>query len=139
MKNLTKVIIVLLILCAMPFNAIIAFAADAEATGTSRLANVTSSAFDFTITGNEGYATIQYVGNDGFAYAAVSVKVEKRFLLAFWNDVDEWSTTSTSQRATLGHIFALSSSGTYRATLTLEVTGTNGATEVITDVITVKN
>ena len=138
MKKITKAIIVLLLLCAIPFNAITAFAVETKSTVSPRLAHITYSAFDFSITGNEGYSTVQYMGSDSFVYATVCVKIEKRFLLAFWNDVDEWSTTSTLQSATLGHIFVLSSSGTYRATLTLEVTGTNGATEVITDVITVK-
>lgn len=139
MKKFTKLLIVLFLLCALPLNAITAFASETEATVSPRIAHISSSTFDFPIVGNEGYATIQYIGNDTFAYATVRVKVEKRFLLAFWNDVDEWSTTSTSQSAALTHVFALNGSGTYRATFTLEVTGTNGATEVITDTITQKS
>lgn len=142
MKNSTKAIIVLFLICIIPFNAVTAFASEAEISNglsvTPRLANLAYSTFDFVATSSEGTATIIYAGSGSFSHISVHVKVEKRFLLAFWNDVDEWSTTSTSSTATLSHVFALDGNGTYRATLTLEVTGTNGTVETATDTITYK-
>jgi hypothetical protein len=60
-------------------------------------------------------------------------------LLAFWNDVDEWSTSSSTAYATLSYTFALDGKGTYRATFTLDVTGNDGTVETVTDSITIKN
>lgn len=142
MKNITKAIIVLFLICIIPLNAVTAFASESEVSNgfsvTPRLTNLTNSVFNFVAAEDSGTATITYIGSGSFSRASVHVKVEKRFLLAFWNDVDEWSTTSTSSTATLSHVFALNGSGTYRATFTLEVTGTNGTVETVTDTITYK-
>ena len=142
MKKIAKSLIILLLLCVMPFNAVTAFASESEDSAgfaiTPRMSNLAYSYSTFDIINNEGYATILFEGTNNFSYATVHVKVEKRFLLAFWNDVDEWSTSSSASYGTLTHTFALDGKGTYRATFTLDVTGNDGTVDTITDTITVK-
>jgi hypothetical protein len=66
----------------------------------------------------------------------LTVKVEKRFLLVFWNEVGTWSSTSTELYGYFSHVMPLNGSGTYRATFTLEVLGKDGTLDVITDTLT---
>lgn len=99
------------------------------------LEHVSNSSFDFSALSDGGHVSVSYNGNDSFVRADVSVKVEKRFLLVFWNDVGEWSASSTDLYGSFYHIFSLNGSGTYRATITLTITGSDGTVDTITEEI----
>ena len=138
MKRIAKTLIIMLLVLTMPLGTVTALAAENESKITPRIAHLYESRFMFDFYDNQGHATVKYQGEDTFVSASIHVKVEKRFLLAFWNDIDEWSTTSTNPRDVIEHYFTLNGNGTYRATFTLEVTGSDGTVEVITDTITDK-
>ena len=113
------------------------------ATVTPRWTNCDQYAFTFSIT-DDGVAhvDVDYTGDSNkFAEARMTVQLEKRFLLVFWNTVDigytnnEWVETSTELFDTFYNGFQLSDKGTYRAVLTLEITGKDGSVDVIEDKI----
>ena len=101
-----------------------------------RLSHIGDASFTFDATSSIGYISADYTGySPSFVSAKLTVKVEKRFLWAFWNDVGTWTSTSTELLGSFYHEMALNGSGTYRATFTLEVTGKDGTVDVITDTI----
>ena len=91
--------------------------------------------FSFSANSNGGIASVYYRGYSSFVKAELTVKVQKRFLLVFWSDIGEWSTSSTDVNPILEHIFTLDGSGTYRASFTLVITGNDGTVDTITDTI----
>ena len=133
MRKLTKTIIGLLMALTMLFTGIVASAS--ETSVTPRLGNTTNYATYFEVVGDYGIVETTYSGESTFARADVHVKLEKRFLLAFWNDVGEWSASSTNRNDTLSHAFALDGSGRYRATITLTVIGNDGSVDSVEEVI----
>ncbi len=133
MKKLAKTIIAVLMVMTMLFTGIVASAS--ETSVIPRLGNTNKHSLTFTISGNNGIVLAKYTGESTFARADVHVKLEKRFLLAFWNDVGEWSASSTNQSDTLSHIFALDGSGRYRATITLTITGSDGSVDSVEEII----
>ena len=133
MKKLAKTIIAVLMVMTMLFTGIVASAS--ETSVIPRLENTSKHSLTFEISGNNGIAQVIYRGNNEFARADVHVKLEKRFLLAFWNDVGEWSASSTNQSDTLSHAFALDGSGRYRATITLTVIGNDGSVDSVEEII----
>ena len=137
MKKITKTTLVLVLTLILCLTSITASASEQTAI-EPRYSNVTSSTFSFDASASGGTFNARYYGNSNFSRASITVKVEKRFLLAFWNDIGEWSASSTNVNGSFSHVFALNGSGTYRATITLIVTGANGAVDTITDTITSK-
>jgi hypothetical protein len=99
------------------------------------LSHVNSVGVAFTASESGGQTLITCYGYDSFERIDVNVKLQKRFLLVFWNDVDEWNASSTDPYAILAHTFALNGTGMYRATFTVTVTGSDGTVDVITDTI----
>ena len=91
--------------------------------------------FNFTATADGGYADAEYYGYDSFVRADLTVKVEKRFLLVFWNDIGELSVSSTEKNEYFFHTFALNGSGTYRAIFTLKITGNDGTVDTVEQMI----
>ena len=103
---------------------------------TPRWSHVNNVIFSFQATSSGGYIDVSYDGyEDSFAKANVHVKLQKKFLLVFWTDVDEWSSSSTDAYGLLSHVFELNGTGTYRAIFTFEVTGTDGSVDNLTDTI----
>ena len=73
-----------------------------------------------------------YYGYDSFVRADLNVKVQKRFLLVFWNDVYEWNASSTEMDGHFYHEFDITNgSGMYRAKFTLVITGNDGTVDTI--------
>jgi hypothetical protein len=117
-----------------------AISAYAEDAGISpRLTNMDSSSMHFAVIDNTAEVYVSYIGRSStFLRAEVSVKIEKKVLLLFWKDISEWTSTNT---AVIGHFLNTSTadgSGTYRATITLTVYGTNGVNDVIENTIETK-
>ena len=139
MKKITKTTLVLLLSLIICMTSMPISANGAQTNEDSGImpcfSHMNDARFSFSATSNGGYALVTYSGYDSFVRADVTIKVEKRFLLAFWNDVDEWTVSSTNPNAILEHTFTLNGSGTYRATFTLNVVGNNGTVDTITDSI----
>ena len=88
----------------------------------------------FTITDSgEARVSYQYVGYEDITTGAeITIKIEKRNLLIFWNDIVEETVVVTGIRYTGMYKYQLSKTGTYRCTVTYRVSGTGGADDVIT-------
>jgi hypothetical protein len=101
--------------------------------------NNTSSIEVTFLINSSGLGTVatSYVGTSGITtHADISIKLEKKFLF-FWTDVDigypddTYSTTINGFCGMHEKDFQLSSTGTYRAVVTVTVYGSNGAPDVI--------
>lgn len=79
--------------------------------------------------------------NDVFREAQITVKIQKRFLLIFWNTIDiglpnnEWTATSTDIDGYFYNCFDVDGTGTYRAIFTVEIIGIDGSVDLIEDTI----
>lgn len=133
-KKLFAIISLVLVMAMMCCNVSVL-----AASVTPRWTNCDQYSFTFSIT-DDGVAhvDVDYTGDgNNFASARLTVKLQKRFLLVFWNTVDigypnnEWVETSTELLDTFYNGFQLSDKGTYRAVLTLEITGKDGSVDVI--------
>lgn len=133
MKKLTKVLVAILLIVVTSMTSVTAFAADEGI--NPRLSHMTDVEFGFVATENGGVINVAYYGTQSLARADLNVKIEKRSLLVFWNDVAEWNASSTETDGYFSHVFALDGSGMYRATFTLTVTGNNGTQDVVTETI----
>lgn len=136
MKKTLKSTILVMLSLLMCLTSIPVSAAESENQIMPRLSHMDDASFAFDATSSVGYIAATYTGYDAsFVSAKLTVTVEKRFLWAFWNDIGTWTSTSTELLGSFYHEMSLNGSGTYRATFTLEVTGTNGTVDVITDTI----
>lgn len=83
------------------------------------------------------YASVSYnASSDVFSYAAISVKIQKRFLGVFWSTVDEWEEILYDVNGFVENGTALEDTGTYRAVFTVEIYGKDGSVDTIEDKIT---
>ena len=101
--------------------------------------NVGSANCDFTISNGTATATVMYSGYTGITgKVTANVLIEKRALWGLiWNDVEEWTVTSTSASDLLSFSTQVGT-GTYRCTFEVTFEGSGGSSDVITDEITVK-
>lgn len=129
MRKNTKFLVAVLLIAVLSMTSITSFAS--EQTISPRLSHANGANFTFSATANGGYADVSYYGYDSFVRADLTVKVEKRFLFVFWNDIGEWSASSTEIDGHFFHTFTLDGSGTYRATFTLTITGNDGTVDTI--------
>ena len=130
MKKITKALVAILLIAILSMTNVMAFAADEGI--SPRLSHMESGGFAFSILDNVGYIDVTYYGYDSFVRADLNLKVQKRFLLVFWNDVYEWNASSTEKNGYFYHEFDIEKSGTYRANFTLTVTGNDGTTDTVT-------
>ena len=136
MKKTAKTFLVLALSFVMLLTGITASATEVNTGISPRLSHFGSGAFSFTALESGGQVDISYEGYpDTFVQATVTVKLEKKFLFFFWTDVDEWTATSTELWGFFSHSFELDGRGTYKATMRLEVLGTDGTVDVIEDSI----
>ena len=133
MRKITKTLFITLLTLVMCFNAMSGNASAAAI--EPRLSHVKKMDFAFTASEAGGQLEIYTVAYDSFERMDVNVKLQKRFLLVFWSDVDEWNASSTNPKAILTHVFTLNGTGTYKATLTATVTGSDGTVDIITETI----
>lgn len=140
MKKLTKSFLILclsIVLCVGNTHVMASeLQTSYSTTITPRWSHLSDVTFSFAATSSGGHVDISYAGYpDSFSNVDVHVKLQKKFLLVFWTDVDEWSTSSTDDYGNFYHCFALNGTGTYKATLTFTVTGTDGTVDSYTDEI----
>ena len=138
MKKITKVTLAMLLVLVLSMTSITASATEATPNYNEGimpcLEHISRADFNFTALSDGGHTSIYYNALDGsFSRAEIKVKLEKKFLLVFWNDVDEWSASSTDLDGYFYHLFTLNGNGTYRATFTLTITGNDGTVDTITD------
>lgn len=133
MRKIKKTLVAIFLIAIMCMTNITAFASNNVT--SPRLSHTSNANFSFSATANGGYVDVTYYGYDSFVRADLTVKIEKRFLLFWWNDVGEWSASSTELNGDFFHTFTLNGSGTYRATFTLLITGNDGTVDTIERVI----
>ena len=138
MNKITKALLIACLAVIMCFTSvpITAFATEnnTQSTVTPRWSHLSDVAFTFSATSTGGHIGVSYTGySDTFVRADIHVKLQKKFLLVFWTDVDEWSVSSTEVMDDFYHCFTLDGTGTYKATLTFTVTGTDGTVDTYTD------
>lgn len=134
MRKITKSLTALLLVAIMCMTSITAAFA-AEGNPSPRLSHTSNGGFGFAATAEGGYVDCTYYGYDSFVRADITITLEKRYLLVFWEDMDEWSASSTDIHGEFYHTFPLDGEGMYRANFTLIITGNDGTTDVITDTI----
>ena len=137
MKKITKTLVAIMLIAVLSMTNVVAFATDEGI--SPRLSHTENGGVSFAAIDNVGYIGVTYYGYDSFVRADLNVKVQKRFLLVFWNDVYEWNASSTEIDGNFDHEFDLNGSGMYRAKFTLTVTGNDGTQDVITDTIENEN
>ena len=134
MRKITKSLTALLLVAIMCMTSITTVFA-AEGSPSPRLSHMSDGSFAFSATANGGHVDCTYYGYDSFVRADITITLEKRYLLVFWEDMGEWSASSTVIDGEFYHTFPLDGEGMYRANFTLIITGNDGTTDVITDTI----
>ena len=129
MRKITKTLVAILLIAILSMTNVTAFATDEGI--SPRLSHMENGGFSFAVVDNVGYIGVTYYGYDSFVRADLNVKIQKRFLLVFWNDVYEWNASSTELNGDFYHEFDIEKSGTYRANFTLTVTGNDGTVDTI--------
>ena len=61
----------------------------------------------------------------------IETKIQKRFLLVFWNDVDggQWTDSFTTTKGSFSHTLQLEKTGRYRAVFHIYAVGTDGSVD----------
>ena len=137
MRKITKTLVAILLIAILSMTNVVAFAEEGI---SPRLSHMSDAAFTFVANNDTGYIDVTYYGYDSFVRAELSVKVQKRFLFVFWNDVYEWNASSTEVEGHFYHEFDITKgSGTYRAQFTLLITGNDGTVDTVTSTIENEN
>ena len=98
----------------------------------------TTTAFDITDAG-QAIVYVDYTGYSGVTTSAtIEIKIEKRTLLFFWNDVITETLSVDGYRYDNELYYQLSDTGTYRCTVEYTIYGTGGTADVVTFEDTVK-
>lgn len=134
MKHRTlSLFLIVLILCTTFLPA----AAQESITPRYNNTGATTTNFGISADGKASISASYYAYPDYFQSATVTSYIEKRTLGLFWSRVDidmpnnEWVDTSTVSAKAFAHEVYLDQTGTYRATVIYEISGTGGATDVI--------
>ena len=136
MKKTAKTLLALALAVVMLVTGIPTFAAEADTGISPRLSHMGSASFGFSAIESGGHVSVTYEGyEDSFVRADVTIKLEKKTFFFFWKDMDTWSATSTELWGYFYHVFELDGKGTYKATMTLKVYGTDGTYDLIEDSI----
>lgn len=97
----------------------------------------TTTNFGITASGKASIAGNYYAYSQYFQSATITAYLEKRTLGLFWSRVDidtpnnEWVYSSTEPVDAFAFDHYVDKTGTYRATVVYEISGTGGATDVI--------
>ena len=130
MKKITNTLVAIILIAILSMTNVMAFATDEGI--SPRLSHMENGGFSFAARDNVGYIGVTYYGYDSFVRADLNVKVQKRFLLVFWNDVYEWNASCTDLNGEFYHEFNIEKSGMYRAKFTLLITGNDGTVDTVT-------
>lgn len=131
---------------SIPASATEIFAIESYETIYPRFDNVNQCTFTFQVLspGEAHVVVTYYAKSDVFVQSKLTVKIQKKFLGLFWMTVDinepnnEWISISDRVDGYFYNSFPVNGTGTYRAIFTVEITGTNGTTDIIEDRIEFK-
>jgi hypothetical protein len=136
MKRTAKTLLILALTLVMLFTGVPTFAAEADTGVSPRLSHMGTGSFSFSALDDGGHVSITYEGySDSFVRAEVNVRLAKKVMLFFWEDIAVWGEESTEDWGDFYHIFELDGKGTYKATITLKIYGTDGTYDLIEDSI----
>ena len=144
MKKFFKSLLTLLVAIAILVSGVVTVSADNNSSVITPRWNITESKNTTFRISSSGIATVNasYIADSStFQKATVTVKIEKRFLLVFWNVVDigytnnQWVASSTNPNGVFSNTFTVNGKGMYRAHITLVITGNNGQQDVIEETL----
>ena len=99
---------------------------------TPRWANCAQCTTTFGVVNDLAEIFVDYNADpEVFTYAKLKVTVQKRYLLAFWRDVDVWTKTSYNYSDYYVAHIPVDGEGMYRAKFYLEFYGVTGEVDVI--------
>ena len=98
---------------------------------TPRFNNMSNATAAFNIDSNgNAIVNVGYYGYDGITTGAkITILLEEKRFFFFWADVEEWVITSSDYYGDFQRSCSVSE-GDYRVTVTFEISGTGGATDV---------
>ena len=146
MKKLLKILIIMLsiVLCSSCVISASAIESNENTRNiTPYLNNYYNHVFSFDII-NPGIAQVivSYNGDpDVFVQAKVTVEIQKRNLLLFWKTIEiaepnnKWIAYSNNVSDYFYGSFPIDGTGVYRAIIKFEVSGKNGTTDVVEDIL----
>ncbi len=100
--------------------------------------NVISVKSDAWVSNGELSIWYNYTGNSDTTKAVITTTVERKTLLFFWSDVDEWVDTVYDTTYYNTTTIPLEKTGTYRVTVEYVFYGTGGAADTVTHEFEVK-
>ena len=134
MTKRMKTPMAILMALAMCLSTLLLPVSAANAEVSPCLSNLFNATFAFLADEDGGEAVVSYDGYEhSFVKAVVTFKLQKKNLLFFWKDLDEWTGSSTELYGVLGHVFPLDGKGTYRVNMSLAVVGNDGSADIIED------
>ena len=99
---------------------------------TPRWTNCATCDTSFGVANNVAECFIGYFAREElFTYAVLKVTVQKRFLLVFWKDMGEWTTTSYEHSDMFCAEIPVDGKGKYRCHFYLEFYGNTGEVDVV--------
>ena len=131
------------VICALISSASVAYAADANKDVVGTRSDVYDRyvlSFNITSTGN-AICDVSYTADSSvFTYSTCTIKIQKQVFLFIWSDVavnanKKWEDYSTLYADGFYHTHQLESTGKYRAVITLDIYGTGGLHDAISDTI----
>ena len=128
-KTVLTIICVFILLGSVPLTAL---AFNEKSSTFNNNVTHTNTAFNINA---QGVATVttDYTGYKSVTTGAtIKTKIQKRFLLVFWNDVATWTDTATGYYYSNTHSTTVEK-GYYRAQVEYTIYGTGGSPDVITD------
>ena len=143
-KVLYPLLSALLAVCIMISCTIITLSADVESKEISQMRSevYNECVLDFYITSTGNAVCDVYYSADSstFTYATCTIKIQKQVFLFIWSDVEvnankKWEDYSTSNPESFYHTHQLESTGNYRAVFTVDIYGTGGLHDTISDTI----
>lgn len=127
MKKFISILIFCAIICSLGCTTVSA----ANDGIMPRFNNVAGTEVDFLIDSNgNANVIVGYSGYEGITTGAkITILLEKKTFIFFWKDVEEWVITSNECYGNFVRSCSVSS-GDYRVTVTFEISGSGGATDV---------
>ena len=126
MKRTISLLLILVMFCAL--GCVTVSAAEGIMPRYNNL-NHTQTSFVIDSNGNANILA-GYTGYNGITTGAkITILLEKKTFIFFWKDVEEWVITSSEYYGTFVKSYAVSE-GDYRVTITFEISGNGGATDV---------